>query len=94
MVLDARSPFHFRKLGNGRRQRLTANWLSAVACMLALLTVASLLPAHAIAQQPPPPYGRNHRRESQREVEAIEQQLRQAELHGDAATLDRYLADD
>ncbi len=62
--------------------------------MLALLTVASLLPAHATAQQQPPPYGRNHRRESQREVEAIEQQLRQAELHGDAATLDRYLADD
>jgi ketosteroid isomerase-like protein len=36
----------------------------------------------------------NHRHLYQKQVEALEQQWRQAQLHGDAAAIDRLLADD
>ena len=65
-------------------------------CLLAI--IAAVLPCAAQApnghgqdSQPHPHYPR---REFHHEVEALEQQWRQAELKGDVSTVDRLLADD
>jgi ketosteroid isomerase-like protein len=61
--------------------------LLAAAAFLALISVRT-------GWCQPPPQDHSHRRQYQRQIDEIEQQWRQAQLHGDAAAIDHLLADD
>jgi ketosteroid isomerase-like protein len=69
-----------------------------VSLLLAAATVlAGFVPVHLVAQRTPDPSRhshREHKRDSKREIEAVEEQWRAAQLAGDVHTMDKLLADD
>jgi ketosteroid isomerase-like protein len=74
---------------------------AAAAQVLLLLAAAMVLagfaPVYLVAQRTPDPSRHSHREhkgDSKREIEAVEEQWRAAQLAGDVHTMDKLLADD